>query len=207
MGQRFLVATRNKGKIQELRTILGKLGIETVGLEEAGIDLHVEETGTTFRENALLKAIAACRASGLPSIADDSGLCVDALNGGPGVWSARYGGPDLDDLGRCALLLENMRGGNGRTAHFFCTIACVRPDGDVIVTEGRCDGMIAYAPMGIGGFGYDPVFFLPERGKTFAQLTSREKNEVSHRAKALRAFAEELEARMAGRTPAAASGG
>lgn len=197
MEKRFLLASHNKGKLDELRTILSRLGVETIGLEDAGLNVHVEETGKTFRENALLKGIAACRASGLPSIADDSGLCVDALNGGPGVYSARYGGADLDDAGRCALLLENMRGGHSRTAHFFCTIACVFPDGNVIITEGRCDGMIAYAPMGIGGFGYDPVFFLPERGKTFAQLTAREKNEVSHRAKALREFAEKLEAHLA----------
>lgn len=196
--QRFVLATHNKWKLDELRAILSKLGVETLSLKSAGIeDLNVEETGKTFRENALIKAIAACRASGLPAIADDSGLCVDALNGGPGVYSARYGGEELDDEARCQLLLNNMRGGNSRTAHFFCTIACVFPDGNVIVTEGRTDGMIAYAAMGIGGFGYDPVFFLPDRGKTFAQLTSREKNEISHRSKALREFAEKLEAHLA----------
>ena len=130
-------------------------------------------------------------ASGLPAIADDSGLCVDFLNGGPGVYSARYGGLD-DDRSRCALLLSNMRGATSRAAHFHSAIVCCFPNGDTVTAEGECPGTIAFAPMGEGGFGYDPVFFVPDKRKTFAQLTPEEKNAISHRGKALRAFAGEL---------------
>ena len=160
---------------------------------DLGIDIEVEETGSTFAENAMLKAEAICEAAKLPAIADDSGLCVDALNGGPGVYSARYGGEGLDDRGRTALLLENMRGQTTRAAHFTCAIACVFPNGDTLSAEGRCDGTIAFAPMGEGGFGYDPVFFVPELAKTFSQLMAEEKNEISHRGRALRLFAQQLE--------------
>ena len=159
--------------------------------------MDVEETGTTFAENALLKARAVMEASGLPAIADDSGVCVDALNGAPGVYSARYGGPGLDDEGRYRLLLENMRGASSRTAHFTSAIACVFPNGDVIEAEGVCPGSIGFAPVGDGGFGYDPVFFLPQLRKTYAQLTPEEKAAVSHRGKALAAFDEKLRAYLA----------
>ena len=132
-------------------------------------------------------------ASGLPAIADDSGLCVDALNGAPGVYSARYGGEGLDDEGRYRLLLENMRGQSPRTAHFVSVITCAFPDGTVLTARGECNGTIAFAPMGEGGFGYDPVFFLPERKKTFAQLSPEEKNAISHRGKALEQFEQILQ--------------
>ena len=128
----------------------------------------------------------------MPAIADDSGLCVDALGGAPGVDSARYGGPGLDDAGRYRLLLENMRGQTPRTAKFVSVITCCFPNGDVITARGECPGTIAYAPQGEGGFGYDPVFFLPQRKKTFAQLTAEEKNEISHRGRALALFQEKL---------------
>ena len=128
----------------------------------------------------------------MPAIADDSGLCVDALGGAPGVYSARYGGPGLDDAGRYRLLLENMRGQTPRTAKFVSVITCCFPNGDVITARGECPGTIAYAPQGEGGFGYDPVFFLPQRKKTFAQLTAEEKNEISHRGRALALFQEKL---------------
>ena len=128
----------------------------------------------------------------MPAIADDSGLCVDALGGAPGVYSARYGGPGLDDAGRYRLLLENMRGQTPRTAKFVSVITCCFPNGDVITARGECPGTIAYAPQGEGGFGYDPVFFLPQRKKTFAQLTAEEKNEISHRGRALARFQEKL---------------
>ena len=131
-------------------------------------------------------------ASGLPAIADDSGVCVDALNGAPGVYSARYGGPELDDTARYKLLLANMRGAASRTAHFTSCIACIFPNGDTIEAEGICPGTIAFAPQGDGGFGYDPVFFLPELRKTYAQLTPEEKAAVSHRGKALAVFDEKL---------------
>ena len=136
---------------------------------------------------------AICAASGLPAIADDSGLCVDALNGGPGVYSARYGGEGLDDRGRYMLLLNSLRGQTTRAAHFACAIACAFPDGKTLTAEGRCDGTIAFAPMGEGGFGYDPVFFVPEKAKTFGQLTAEEKSAISHRGRALRDFSAKLE--------------
>ena len=190
---KFVLATHNPGKLKEMADILSGLGVEVVSPADLGVDLEVEETGATFAENAMLKAKAICEASGLPAIADDSGLCVDALNGGPGVYSARYGGEGLDDAGRTRLLLENMRGQTTRAAHFACAIACVFPNGKTLTAEGRCDGAVAFAPMGTGGFGYDPVFLVPEKGKTFSQLTEAEKNEISHRGKALRDFAGKLE--------------
>lgn len=190
---KFVLATHNPGKLKEMSAILSGLGVEVVSPADLGIDLEVEETGTTFAENAMLKAKAICAAANLPAIADDSGLCVDALNGGPGVYSARYGGEGLDDRGRTALLLQNMRGQTTRAAHFACAIACAFPNGDTLTAEGRCDGAIAFAPMGEGGFGYDPVFLVPEKARTFSQLTAEEKNAVSHRGKALAAFAEKLE--------------
>lgn len=190
---KFVLATQNQGKVREMRAILSRLGIEVISAAEAGVHLDVEETGTTFAENALLKAQAVCQAAGLPAIADDSGLCVDALNGGPGVYSARYGGEGLDDKGRCMLLLQNMRGQTTRAAHFACAVCCVFPNGDAVTAEGRCGGTIAFAPMGTDGFGYDPLFFVPDKAKTFAQLTAEEKNEISHRGKALTEFAAKLE--------------
>ena len=145
---KFVLATHNPGKLKEMADILSGLGVEVVSPADVGISVDVEETGTTFVENAMLKAKAICAASGLPAIADDSGLCVDALNGGPGVYSARYGGEELDDRGRYTLLLQNMRGQTTRAAHFACAIACAFPGGDELTAEGRCDGAIAFAPMG-----------------------------------------------------------
>ena len=159
MEQKFVLATHNSGKLKEMSSILGKLGVQVVMPAELGITVDVEETGTTFVENARLKAQAICQQAGLPAIADDSGLCVDALNGGPGVYSARYGGEELDDRGRYLLLLSSMRGAATRAAHFSCAIVCAFPNGDELQAEGRVDGTIAFAPMGEGGFGYDPVFF------------------------------------------------
>ena len=192
MSEKFVLATHNAGKLAEMKAILSGLGVEVISPAEAGADVEVEETGSTFAENAMLKAKAVCAAAGLPAIADDSGLCVDALNGGPGVYSARYGGEDLDDRGRYMLLLSGMRGQTTRAAHFSCAVACAFPNGDTLTAEGRCDGAIAFAPMGDGGFGYDPVFLVPEKGKTFGQLSAEEKSAISHRGKALAAFAENL---------------
>ena len=190
---KFVLATHNPGKLREMSDILSHLGVEVVSPADLGLTVEVEETGTTFAENAMLKAKAICAASGLPAIADDSGLCVDALNGGPGVYSARYGGEGLDDRGRYTLLLNSMRGQTTRSAHFACAIACAFPDGKTLTAEGRCDGAIAFAPLGEGGFGYDPVFLVPEKGKTFGQLTAEEKSAISHRVKALRDFSAKLE--------------
>lgn len=191
---RFVLATHNPGKLREMGEILKDFGIEVVSPRDLGITVDVEETGTTFAENALLKAKAICKEANLPAIADDSGLCVDALNGAPGVYSARYGGEGLDDKGRYMLLLSSLRGAPTRAAHFACAVACAFPNGDILTAEGRCDGSIAYAPLGEGGFGYDPVFLLPGTGKTFGQLTQEEKSAVSHRGRALKDFAGKLEA-------------
>ena len=189
---KFVLATNNPKKLKEMAEILSKLGVEVVSPKELGIHIEVEETGTTFAENAMLKAKAICEAANLPAIADDSGLCVDALNGGPGVYSARYGGEGLDDVQRYQLLLANMRGQTTRAAHFACAIACAFPNGKELTAEGKCNGTIAFAPMGEGGFGYDPIFFVPEYRKTFGQLTAEEKSKISHRGKALTIFAEKL---------------
>ena len=189
---KLVLASKNEKKLREMDEILSSLGMEVISEAQAGVDVEVEETGTTFEENSLLKARAVMEASGLPAIADDSGLCVDALGGAPGVYSARYGGPGLDDTGRYRLLLENMRG-QPRGAKFVSVITCCFPNGDVLTARGECPGTIAFAPMGEGGFGYDPVFFLPKLKKTFAQLTLEEKNAISHRGLALRAFREKLE--------------
>ena len=185
---KFILASQNKHKLVEMQSILSAHGVEVVLQGDMGLHVDVEETGTTFAENAMLKAKAVMEASGLPAIADDSGVCVDALNGAPGIYSARYGGPELDDIQRYELLLQNMRGVTSRAAHFTSAIACIFPNGDTIEAEGICPGTIAYAPQGDGGFGYDPVFYLPQLKKTYAQLTADEKAAVSHRGKALEVF-------------------
>ena len=190
---KLVLASKNPKKLKEMNEILSGMGVEVCLQSDVGIDIDVEETGTTFEENSLLKAKAVMEASGLPAIADDSGLCVDALNGAPGVFSARYGGEGLDDTGRYKLLLANMPKGAARTAKFVSVITCCFPNGDVLTARGECPGTIAFAPMGEGGFGYDPVFFLPKLKKTFAQLAPEEKNAISHRGRALEAFQAKLE--------------
>jgi len=192
---KLVLASKNQKKLVEMRDILSHMGVEVCLQSDVGVDVDVEETGTTFEENSLLKARAVMEASGLPAIADDSGLCVDALNGAPGVYSARYGGLD-DDVARYRLLLENLRGAGTRAAHFHTSVVCCFPNGDVLEAEGDCHGTIAYAPQGENGFGYDPVFFVPEMRKTFGQLTPEEKNAISHRGVALRAFGEKLKEYM-----------
>ena len=191
---KLVLASKNKKKLVEMNAILSQLGIEVCSEAEAGVDIDVEETGTTFEENSLLKARAVMEASGMPAIADDSGLCVTCLNDAPGVYSARYGGEGLDDVGRYQLLLANMRGQLDRSAQFVSVITCCFPNGDVITARGECPGTIAFAPMGEGGFGYDPVFFVPGLKKTFSQLSAEEKNAISHRGKALEIFKGKLEA-------------
>ena len=194
---KMVLASQNAHKKVEMEHILANYGIELVLQSELGIHVDVEETGTTFEENSLIKAKAVMESAGLPAIADDSGLCVDALNGAPGVYSARYGGEGLDDAGRCRLLLENLRGQLDRKGKFVSVVTACFPNGDVIVARGECPGTIAYAPQGENGFGYDPVFFVPSMRKTFAQLTEEEKNAISHRGNALKAFSEKLEAYLA----------
>ena len=190
---KLVLASKNPKKLKEMREILSHLGVEVCLQSDVGIDVDVEETGTTFEENSLLKAKAVMEASGLPAIADDSGLCVDALNGAPGVYSARYGGPGLDDAGRYKLLLENMRGQLDRRCKFVSAICCCFPNGDTVTARGECRGTLAYAPKGADGFGYDPIFFVPGLKKTFAELLPEEKNAISHRGKALEAFQVKLE--------------
>ena len=162
---KLVLASKNQKKLVEMNEILSHLGIQVCSEAEAGVDVEVEETGATFEENSLLKARAVMEASGMPAIADDSGLCVDALNGAPGVYSARYGGEGLDDTGRYRLLLENMRGQTPRTAKFVSVITCCFPNGDVLSARGECPGTIAFAPMGEGGFGYDHLRPALPRGE------------------------------------------
>lgn len=185
---KLVLASRNVHKLMELRAILSEQGVEIVQESDVGVEVEVEETGATFEENALLKAKAVMEATGLPAIADDSGLCVDALHGAPGVFSARYGGAGLDDEGRCKLLLEHMRGMLDRRCKFVSCICCYLPDGSVVTARGECAGTLAYAPKGGKGFGYDPIFFVPTLKKTFAELNGDEKNAISHRGAALAEF-------------------
>ena len=190
---KFIIATKNKKKLAELARILAPLGIEAISEAELDAPLEdVEETGETFAENAYLKASAACAQTGLPAIADDSGLCVDALDGAPGVYSARYGGAHGDDDRNIDLLLQNLAGvpEAARTAHFACAVCCVFPDGRRLTVQGECPGKIAFERHGSHGFGYDPVFLTD--GGSFAELTDQQKDEISHRGQALRALAKAL---------------
>lgn len=192
---KFIIATNNAKKLRELRAILDDFGIEAQSLSEAGIVSEVEETGTSFEENARLKAQAAMERSGLPAIADDSGLIVDALDGAPGVYSARYGGDAChDDVERYELLLRNLESvpDGARTARFVSAICLSFPDGREVMTRGEVEGEILRAPQGEGGFGYDPVFFLPGEGRSMAEIPAERKNEISHRARALSALRKEL---------------
>ena len=188
---KLVLASKNRHKLAEMQTILGQLGLEVVLESEVGVDVDVEETGTTFEENALLKAKAVMEASGMAAIADDSGLEVDALDGAPGVYSARFGGMDTDEA-RTALLLEKLQGvpDAKRTARFVSVVTCVLPNGKVVSARGTCEGVITHAPAGSNGFGYDPVFYVPSLGKTFSQASSEEKNAISHRGNALQKFCE-----------------
>ena len=186
---KVILASKNQHKLTELSAILSQLGFEIALESEYGLDIDVEETGTTFEENSFLKADAVMKASGLPVLADDSGLMVDALDGAPGVYSARYG-HKASDKERTAYLLENMKDvpEERRGAKFVCVITCLFPDGRKIVARGECPGVIARAPHGENGFGYDPVFYLPELGMTYAELPSEQKNAISHRTRALQDF-------------------
>jgi XTP/dITP diphosphohydrolase len=185
----LLVATGNAGKLAEFRLLLAGTEIRSPGDVGLG-ELDVEESGQTFHDNALLKARAHCGASGMTSVADDSGLEVDALDGRPGVRSARYGGPDLDDAGRCRRLLEELRDlpDAARTARFRCCLIICSPDGRSASVEGTCEGRILHEPAGEAGFGYDPIFHAPEYGRSMASLSRAEKGAISHRGGALRAL-------------------
>ena len=187
--KQLLIATNNKGKIKELQDLLKDAGIQLVTPQQIGIDLDVIEDGGTYAENAAKKAIAFAGSSGLISLADDSGLEVDALNGAPGLYSARYGSPDggkLSDAERRAFLIRNLQDRpRPWTARFHATIAVAVPNGETHLAEGFCEGEIIPEERGTGGFGYDPIFLLSELGKTMAELSMKEKNRLSHRARAV----------------------
>ena len=189
---KLLLSTSNEDKTHELKSLLEPLGHTVYTLKDYGLKIRVEAKGITFFQNALLKAQAVSKVVDIPVLGDESGLVVPALNGEPGVYSARFGGEGLDDTGRYRLLLQMLHGQADRRAHFHTTITCAFPNGDVLQDDGEVEGTIAFAPMGENGFGYDPVFFVPDKRKTFAQLTAEEKAEISHRGKALRAFKETL---------------
>ena len=191
--KRLLVATHNKGKLAELRELLRGVPFELVSLSDVRIEVDVDETGETLEENAELKATTYARLSGLTTLADDSGLEVDALGGAPGVHSARYAGPDATDADRIAKMLNNLAPHpQPWTARFRCVIAIVSPDGDIEMHDGACEGIIISEPRGENGFGYDPAFLFPESNRTMAELSDAEKNTVSHRGIAARKAAHAL---------------
>lgn len=193
----LLLASNNRGKLAEFARLLAPIPVSTP--DQLGLQLSVTESGTTFADNAALKAQAFAEASGSIALADDSGLEVDALDGAPGVYSARYGGEGLDDAGRCRLLLDNLNATTTRqerSARFRCCLVAMAPDGRSCTAEGYCKGFITDSPAGEGGFGYDPVFYLPDYGCTVAQLEPAQKDAISHRARALEALLPRLKARF-----------
>ena len=192
---KVVLASKNKHQLVEISKITEKFGIDLVLQSERGMESDVEENGTTFEENSFIKAEAVMKASGLPALADDSGIAVDALNGEPGIYSARYGFDEsLDDLGRLELLLKNTENvpDGQRQAKFVCVITLVTPEGQVVQARGEIHGELTREPRGENGFGYDPIFFYPPLGKTTAELSPEEKNQVSHRANALKLFYEKM---------------
>ena len=190
----LVAATGNKGKLIEIREILGQHFDRILSQKEAGLFLDVEEDADTFAGNAMKKAKAFCEATGMPAVADDSGLCVDALNGEPGVYSARYMGEGHTDAERSAFVLEKMKDvpEERRSARFMCAAVIAFPDGTSITAVGSCEGKIAYEPAGENGFGYDPIFVPDGETRTFAQMTDNEKNAISHRGRAMRLLYEKL---------------
>lgn len=191
---KVLVASNNKGKLKEFNKILGELGIECISMNDAGIDIDVEETGTTFLENAKIKAEAIYKIAKIPTVSDDSGLCVDVLGGEPGVYSARYAGEHGNDEKNNEKLLANLKNipPEKRTARFMSVVYLVLDDNTAISAQGTAEGFIIDEPKGENGFGYDPIFFSPTLGKTFAQASVEEKNAISHRGSALRELKRKL---------------
>ncbi len=187
--RKLLIATNNPGKVKEYADLLDELPVTLTYPAQEGLSLEVDETGDTFAENAILKARAYAEASGLLTLADDSGLEVDALDGVPGIRSARYAGEGASDEDRYRLLLRNLAGvpEKERTARFRCVVAVATLEGEVHTADGRCEGLIGFEPRGTHGFGYDPVFYLPDRSQTMAELSAEVKNRISHRARALQA--------------------
>ena len=192
---KVVLASKNQHKLVEISKITEKFGFELVLQSQLGVDIDVEETGSTFEENSYITAKAVMEATGLPALADDSGIAVDALNGEPGIYSARYGfDPTLDDWGRLQLLLKNAQDipDGQRQAQFVCVITMVTPEGQTIQARGEIHGQLTREPRGENGFGYDPIFYYPPMGKTTAEMTAEEKNQVSHRANALNVFYNKL---------------
>ena len=192
---KVVLASKNPHKLVEIRQITDKFGFQLIMQSELDVDIDVEETGSTFEENSFLKADAVMKATGLPAIADDSGICVDALGGEPGIYSARYGFDDsLDDWGRLQLLLKNTEHvpDGQRNAKFVAVITMVTPDGQTIQARGEIHGQLLRQPVGQNGFGYDPIFYYPPMGKSTAEMAPEEKNQVSHRANALNLFYQKL---------------
>ena len=189
---KIVFATTNTGKIKEIKEILADFDVEVFSMEEMNINTDVEENGTTFEENSLIKARAISKLTGLPALADDSGLEVDYLNGEPGIYSARYLGRDTDYDYKNNYIIDKLKDAkdNERSARFVCVISLVLPDGREFVKKGVMEGRIGYEIKGENGFGYDPIFYLPEYGKTSAEISGEEKNKISHRGKALRAMKE-----------------
>ncbi len=192
--ERFIFATGNAGKMKEINMILSDLGIPVVSMKEAGITADIVEDGKTFEENAVIKAKTIMELTGEAVLADDSGLEIDWLDGAPGVYSARFMGEDTSYDIKNNALIEKLAGvpDDKRTARFVCVIACALPDGRILTAKGTMEGRIGYEIAGENGFGYDPIFFLPELGCTSAEITPEQKNELSHRGKALRAMKEQL---------------
>ena len=192
---KIIFATGNEGKMKEVRMILEDLGLPVLSLKDAGITADVEENGTTFEENAQIKAKTICNLTGEIVLADDSGLEIDYLNKEPGIYSARYMGEDTSYHIKNANLIERLEGvpDEKRSARFVCAIAAVLPDGRELSTRGTIEGRIGYEEKGLNGFGFDPIFYVPEIGKYTAELSDEDKNRISHRGKALRAMREELE--------------
>lgn len=193
MFSMLVVATTNKNKLREFREILTGMNFEVRSLDDFGPIPPAIEDGATFEENAYKKALHTARVLGLPAIADDSGLVVEILNGQPGVHSARYAGEEADDDKNCGKLLQELAGKTERRAHFQCVLSIAVPSGPALTYEGRCDGVIIDEKRGNNGFGYDPLFYFPELGKTFAELSAEEKNRVSHRGKALAELKAEIQ--------------
>ena len=192
---KVVLASKNKHKLVEISQITEKFGFELILQSELGVDIDVEETGTTFEENSYLKAEAVMKATGLPALADDSGIAVDALDGAPGVYSARYGGdPTMSDWDRLELLLKNTEQvpDGQRQAQFVCVITMVTPEGEVIQARGEIHGELLRAPVGENGFGYDPIFYYPPAGMSTAEMSPEDKNQVSHRGNALKVLNEKL---------------
>lgn len=193
---RLILASNNKDKLREVREILDGSGIEIISQSEAGCNFEAEENGKTFEENAKIKARAAMEATGLPCVADDSGIEINAMGGGPGIYSSRYCG-DMPYSETCRRVISEIADNPDRGADYYCAVVCVFPNGDEISASGRTDGTIAYEPRGTGGFGYDPIFIPQGYSRTMAEISEDEKNSISHRGRAFRAFAEKLKKYMA----------